>query len=288
MELYQLKTFVAIAREGSLTRAAERVFTSAPAVSAQLKALEYRKLDAELHELRELLTKDELKLQQILAEQRAAEAQIETCRVQQHEAGEKLSAVQAEGYRISGELARIEQQIGHQRELRQRLETARAEADAAFAQIGEHITGDERQLGELRTTISEAEPKLEAHNADDVAKQEALRVAEGALHDWQQRWDAYAVAQALFPLIAYASAVLLPAALFAHRRALRGNAYTLEEFRSRYGLHQDVAESLFYRFGPSSIELDILMAAKKRVPSIHVITKEMGRYDADTSARLSD
>ncbi|GAA4343663.1 LysR family transcriptional regulator [Variovorax defluvii] len=40
MELYQLKTFVAIAREGSLTRAAERVHTSAPAVSAQLKALE--------------------------------------------------------------------------------------------------------------------------------------------------------------------------------------------------------------------------------------------------------
>ena len=78
---------------------------------AQLKALEFRKLDAELHSLREGLTKDELKLQQILAEQRAAEAQIETCRVQQHEAGEKLSAVQAEGYRISGELARIEQQI---------------------------------------------------------------------------------------------------------------------------------------------------------------------------------
>ena len=40
MELYQLKTFVAIAKEGNLTRAAERVFTSAPAVSAQLKALE--------------------------------------------------------------------------------------------------------------------------------------------------------------------------------------------------------------------------------------------------------
>ena len=40
MELYQLRTFVAIAQEGSLTRAAERVFTSAPAVSAQLKALE--------------------------------------------------------------------------------------------------------------------------------------------------------------------------------------------------------------------------------------------------------
>jgi DNA-binding transcriptional LysR family regulator len=40
MELYQLRTFVAIAEERSLTRAAERVYTSPPAVSAQLKALE--------------------------------------------------------------------------------------------------------------------------------------------------------------------------------------------------------------------------------------------------------
>lgn len=40
MELYQLRTFLAIAGESNLTRAAERVHTSAPAVSAQLKALE--------------------------------------------------------------------------------------------------------------------------------------------------------------------------------------------------------------------------------------------------------
>lgn len=40
MEIYQLKTFIAVAAEGNLTRAAERVFTSPPAASAQLKALE--------------------------------------------------------------------------------------------------------------------------------------------------------------------------------------------------------------------------------------------------------
>ena len=70
------------------------------------------KLDAELATLRESLTQDELKLQQLLADQRAAEAQIETCRVQQSEASERLGAVQAEGYRVSGELARIEQLNG--------------------------------------------------------------------------------------------------------------------------------------------------------------------------------
>ncbi len=40
MDLNQLRTFVTVAAEGHLTRAAERLYTSQPAVSAQLKALE--------------------------------------------------------------------------------------------------------------------------------------------------------------------------------------------------------------------------------------------------------
>jgi DNA-binding transcriptional LysR family regulator len=40
MELYQLKSFLAVVAERNLTRAAEKVFTSVPAVSAQIKALE--------------------------------------------------------------------------------------------------------------------------------------------------------------------------------------------------------------------------------------------------------
>ncbi len=40
MEIHQLKTFVAVAREGSITRASERLGLSQPAVSAHIKAIE--------------------------------------------------------------------------------------------------------------------------------------------------------------------------------------------------------------------------------------------------------
>ena len=47
MELYQLKTFVTVADTGNLTQAAERLFTSQPAISAHIKALE-EQLDLKL------------------------------------------------------------------------------------------------------------------------------------------------------------------------------------------------------------------------------------------------
>ena len=49
MELYQLRSFAAIAELGQLTRAAEKLHISQPAVSAQLKALE-EKLELKLFE----------------------------------------------------------------------------------------------------------------------------------------------------------------------------------------------------------------------------------------------
>lgn len=49
-------------------------------------------------------------------------------------------------------------------------------------------------------------------------------------------------------------------------RKQRGEPYTLERFRQHYGLGTNEARDLFRRFGPSSIELDLLMQAKGRSP----------------------
>ncbi|MCZ8113755.1 chromosome segregation protein SMC [Silanimonas sp.] len=159
---------------------------------AQLKALEYRRLQAQSEALNAALLEDETKLQELLAEQRAAEEQGELTRDQHAEASQHLGRAQAESYRIGGEIARIEQQIQHQKELKRRIETARAEADEALAEVMHHIEADAAQLMQLEEQVAEAEPRLETLRGGDEDREDALREAETKLADWQRRWDDYA------------------------------------------------------------------------------------------------
>src|SRR6478672_43561 len=135
---------------------------------AEWKALEFRALDAKLQALRERMSHEETRLQQLIAEQREAERQIETGRVRREEAAEALNKAQAEGYEVGGTLARIEQQIAHQREMGQRLQRARDEAQSALSEIGQHISGDQSRLTELQAAISAADPEHARLRSEDA------------------------------------------------------------------------------------------------------------------------
>jgi chromosome segregation protein len=163
---------------------------------AQSKALEHGRIERELATQREALRDTETRLEALVSEQRHAEAQIETCRGQQHEAQETLNTAQAASYAVGAEIARIEQQIAHQRELAQRLQRARDETAASLDELSGHIAGDQAQVDQLAAAIAEAEPRLAAMSGDEQGRLEALRSAEAALVDWQRDWDAYAAAQA--------------------------------------------------------------------------------------------
>ena len=158
---------------------------------AEWKALEYRGLDGKLQGLREALAQEETRLQQLIAEQREAERLLETDRVRREEAADGLNKAQGEVYQVGSTLARIEQQIQHQRELADRLKKARDEAHNALQELGQHISGDETRLNVLRESVADAEPQLEQLREEDVFRQDALREAEAALADWQQRWETH-------------------------------------------------------------------------------------------------
>ncbi|MFC5578199.1 chromosome segregation protein SMC [Lysobacter niabensis] len=162
---------------------------------AEWKALEHRVLDHKLQTQREKLSQQETRLQQLIAEQREAERELETGRVRREEAAENLNKAQAASYEVGGALARIEQQIQHQREMSTRLQRARDEAMNQLAEIATHIGSDQSKLDVLRASIEESEPRLEQLRIEDDARQDALRDAENRLNDWQQRWDAHTRAQ---------------------------------------------------------------------------------------------
>lgn len=158
---------------------------------AQWKALEYRGLDHALAGLREGLAVEETRLQQLIAEQRQAEARIEAERVRRDQAAQALATAQADVYQVGSTLARIEQQIQHQRDLASRLVKAQAEAQAQLAELGSHIEGDSARLTVLRQAVEQAEPQLEQLREEDLMRQDALREAEARLAHWQSRWDAH-------------------------------------------------------------------------------------------------
>src|SRR6478672_8286509 len=140
---------------------------------AEWKALEFRALDAKLQRLRENLAREETRLEQLVAEQREAERELETGRTRREAASESLNAAQAAVYQVGSTLARVEQQIAHQRDLSARLQRAREEAQSALAELGTHISGDQQKLDVLRASVADAEPQLAQLQADDRQRQEA-------------------------------------------------------------------------------------------------------------------
>src|SRR5690606_36499861 len=159
---------------------------------AELKLLQLRQHEAELEGLGSGLGGQETELERLLAEQREVEATRETLREQQAEASERFNAVQAESYRVAGEIARIEQTLSHQRDLAERLQKQQVETAQTLAEIDSHIHGDQAQIEELTLAIAEAEPRLEAAREEAARTAQALRDAEAALADWQSRQDGHA------------------------------------------------------------------------------------------------
>ncbi len=159
---------------------------------AELKLLELRRHETELGAEGGTLGEQETGLERLVAEQREVEAAMETLREQQAEAAERFNAVQAESYRVAGEIARIEQTLNHQRDLTERLQRQQSETAQTLAEIEGHIQADEGQIEDLVIAIDEAEPRLA--NAREMAGQagESLRNAEAALSAWQSRQDGHA------------------------------------------------------------------------------------------------
>ena len=158
---------------------------------AELRALEYRTLDRQRQGEGSGLREAELEIEKHTASQRQVEAQLESVRERHQGASEHLNQVQAEVYKVGAEIARVEQQVRHNRDLAERLTRARADAEREHEELQGHIGTDREQVETLRMALAEGEPKLESLQLIQDETGEAQRATESRLADWQQRWDTH-------------------------------------------------------------------------------------------------
>jgi chromosome segregation protein len=163
-------------------------------LAAEVLALRLRDLDsgAEVHDA--ALRARELVMQGELAAQRAAEAAIEKQRAVHTAHSDSLSAVQARYYEVGADISRLEQSIEHTRELRERQSDDLAQTQATLAELSAHIERDEAELGAVREELARLAPERAAAEQAEADGASSLELAERALQQWQERWEAHTAA----------------------------------------------------------------------------------------------
>jgi chromosome segregation protein len=158
---------------------------------AELRALEYRGLKGQHDDEGAELSTAEIEIEKGLAGQRQIEAQLEAVRERHTDANEHLNAVQAEVYKVGAEIARVEQQVRHNKESTERLQRVHADSEREHAELAAHIAADREQVETLRQALAEGEPRLETLQQMQEDTAQAQRDTEAKLADWQQRWDSH-------------------------------------------------------------------------------------------------
>ena len=165
-------------------------------LAAELLALRLQSLDTEASARDSAAAGCEVTMQAIVADIRAAEADIERLRADQASKADALSAIQARYYEAGSEVTRIEQGIQFARELRQRQRADLEQVDAQIAELAQVLQRDRQQQQALAADMATMVPELDAAHAEERGAAAALEGGEHALAEWQQTWDVHAQAVA--------------------------------------------------------------------------------------------
>jgi chromosome segregation protein len=139
-----------------------------------------------------------IELEAEVARLREAERSLEALRVEHHRAGDAMHAAHGAMYEANAETARLEQEIAHVRDSRQRIEQQLAALQAQLENSRVQLAGAEAGLAEWRGTRTRAVELANTCEAVAAAEVQKLPVAEEAYRATRSRRDEFqrALAQA--------------------------------------------------------------------------------------------
>lgn len=158
---------------------------------AQLLAMRWQEMDAELSKINQVIAEQELALEQVLTVQVQDDAGVEEKRILLVDLTDEFEKVQAQFYELGGNLGRLEQNIQFQSQRSLQLDSDLQEVAQGFEELASAQQEDEMAMEAVEEELLAIEPEAELVGEQEEASQEVLMAAEEAMQNWQQSWDQF-------------------------------------------------------------------------------------------------
>lgn len=235
---------------------------------AQLQVLRWLLLEENVQQHSADIRTLELKREAQLTEQISIEAALEIHHSEAQQLNENFNRVQGEFYSLGADVARLEQQIRHQKQREQDVQRNLADVSSSLEQVSSHLLTDHRQMTSLDEEILSLEPELELLQSTQDEMSEHLLQAEENMQHWQHDWDQFNASSSAISQKAQVEQSRIEQLEQAIRRGRERITRLLEE---RQGLHDpdleasvQVLEETLERARDALLEQEEALAAQRQ------------------------
>ena len=160
-------------------------------LTVELLALRWRDYDQSGLQQKQIIGQLELEHEKVVTARSACDTAIEKLRSDFTQASDSFNEIQANFYKIGGEVARLEQAIEHSQQRAQELDKDLQQTEHNFTEAEQHLNSDKQKAAGWEAEQSELEPLLAKAQQAEKASSELLQTAESAMQQWQQSWDEF-------------------------------------------------------------------------------------------------
>ncbi|MCB1683812.1 MAG: chromosome segregation protein SMC, partial [Pseudomonadales bacterium] len=160
-------------------------------LTAELYALRYASLEAELNARHALIRDLEVQFERAAADAQRIDTEIEKLRQQHADQSESFNAIQGRFYQLGADIARVEEAIQFNQERVKQLELDLASVEQQASETSRQLEMDEGQINELKQRIAELGPQVQAAEESDQQASGAVAEFEARYRRWQEAWDQF-------------------------------------------------------------------------------------------------
>ncbi len=160
-------------------------------VKAQLQALRWRIMDAQVADQRSAITRRELDVEALVTARSSCETAGEKLRSQYLECSDGFNDIQGRYYAVGAEVARVEQSIQHARDRARELRQDMEQTERNYVETEQHLATDRQKALGWEAELQEIRPAMAVLGQAEQESTGLLQAAEEAMHQWQIQWDEF-------------------------------------------------------------------------------------------------